>query len=154
MRSRPRIEIGKVEQKCPGEVYGPSQRIVNPYPKRDQERGIVSKKIRVNEPDPGLQHQLGSVVGLGKIDPILSLTGKPDLGQVSCKAELYSGPNDTFRCKNRSACKLNARQSRLVCCSEIRLRRHPTMLGLSIRRSATSRRSALRLVRCVLLDPI
>ena len=47
------------------------------------------EKIRVNEPNPGLQHQLGSVVGLGKIDTILSLTGKPDLGQVSCKAELY-----------------------------------------------------------------
>jgi hypothetical protein len=44
--------------------------------------------IRVDEPNPGLQHHLGSIVGLGKIDPILSLTGKPDLGQISCKAEL------------------------------------------------------------------
>lgn len=86
--SRPRIEISKVEQKCPREAYGPIQRVVNPYSKRYQERGIVSKIIRVDEPNPGLQHHLGSIVGLGKIDPILSLTGKPDLGHVSCKAEL------------------------------------------------------------------
>jgi hypothetical protein len=87
MSSRPRIEISTVEQKCPREAYGPIQRVVNPYPKRDQERGIVSNIVRVNEPNPGLQHHPGSVVGLGKIDSILSLTGKPNLGQVSCKAK-------------------------------------------------------------------
>jgi hypothetical protein len=42
--SWPRIEISKVEQKCPSKAYGPSQRVVNPYPKRDQPRGIISKK--------------------------------------------------------------------------------------------------------------
>ena len=109
--SWPRIEIRKVEQKCPCETYGPIQRIVHPYSKRDQERGIVSKIIRVTKPDPGLQHQLGSIVGLGKIDPRLSLTGKPDLGacRVPVKPSWSSGPNDTLRCKNRSACKLNAK---------------------------------------------
>ena len=64
--SRPYIEIGKVEQKCPSERHGPIQRVVNPYPERDQERGIVSKIIRVNEPNPACSTTLArlSVSGI------------------------------------------------------------------------------------------
>ena len=88
MGPRPRIEISKVEQKCPGESDSLSQRIINTHSKRNQERGIVSKMIRVNESDSSLQHQFCSVLGLGNVDPILSLTGKPNLIHVFCKAEL------------------------------------------------------------------
>ena len=64
MTPRPRIEISKVDQKCPGESDSLSHRVINAHSKRDQERGIVSSMIRMNESDPGLQHQFCSIVGL------------------------------------------------------------------------------------------
>lgn len=70
------------------EAHGLGHRVVDPYAERDQPRCVVSTKIRMHEPDPGLQHQPSPVVGIGKVDPILRLTGEPDLGQISCKTEL------------------------------------------------------------------